>query len=90
MASLCAWSLSSCVMPRRAPQVSNMRCAVSVISEKVSAGSRYSMPRLAKKSVSFVNAAFMTSGTPATIGHEVLSITPSPNDGTCVRIGKKM
>jgi len=31
------------------------------------AGSRYSMPRVAKKSTSFVNAAFMTSGAPATM-----------------------
>ena len=33
------------------------------------------MPRSAKKSVSFVNAAFMTSGAPATIGHDAVSIS---------------
>ena len=48
------------------------------------------MPRWAKKSTSFVNAAFMTSGAPATMGQDDLSITPSPKLGTWVRIGKKM
>ncbi len=38
-------------------------------STKERAGSRYSMLRVAKKSTSFVNAAFTTSGVPATIGH---------------------
>ena len=33
------------------------------------------MPRSAKKSTSLVNAAFMTSGAPATIGHDAVSIS---------------
>ena len=37
----------------------------------VSAGSRYLIPRWAKKSISLVKAAFSTLGAPATIGHEV-------------------
>jgi hypothetical protein len=67
-----------------------MRRAVRCISAKVTAGSRYSMPRVAKKSTSLVKAAFITSGTPATMGQLVLSITFSPKLGTCVRMGKKM
>ena len=90
IASRWAWSLSSSVMPRRGPQVSNIRRAVRFISLKVRAGSTYSMPRVAKKSTSLVKAAFITSGTPATIGQLVLSITPSPKLGTWVRMGKKM
>jgi len=64
--------------------------AVSEISENVTAGSRYSMPRVAKKSTSLVKAAFITSGTPATMGHVVLSIVSATKFGTCVRMGKKM
>ena len=48
------------------------------------------MPRWAKKSVSLVNAALITSGVPATIGHEALSTVSMTKLGTCVRIGKKM
>ena len=48
------------------------------------------MPRVAKKSTSFVNAAFMTSGAPATIGQLALSIVSTTKLCTCVRIGKKM
>jgi hypothetical protein len=44
---------------------------------------------LAKKSTSLVNAAFITSGTPATMGQLVLSITFSPKEGTCVRTGRR-
>ena len=50
----------------------------------------YSMPFAAKKSVSFVNAARITLGAPATMGHDVLSIVLTTNDGTCVMHGKKM
>ena len=32
------------------------------------------MPFCSKKSISFVNALFITSGVPATIGHDVLSL----------------
>jgi hypothetical protein len=39
-----------------------------------SAGSRYSMPRCREEVDSLVKAAFMTSGVPATMGHEALSI----------------
>lgn len=48
------------------------------------------MPRVAKKSTSLVKAAFITSGVPATIGQDALSIVSSTKLGTCVRIGKKM
>ena len=48
------------------------------------------MPRVAKKSTSFVNAAFMTSGAPATMGQLALSIVSTTKLFTCVRIGKKM
>ena len=48
------------------------------------------MPRVAKKSTSFVNAAFMTSGAPATMGQLALSIVSVTKLGTCVRMGKKM
>ncbi len=45
-----------------------MRRAVRFGSAKVSAGSMYSMPRVAKKSTSLVKAALITLGEPATIG----------------------
>ena len=47
------------------------------------------MPRVAKKSTSFVKAAFMTSGAPATMGQLALSIVSTTQLGTCVRMGKK-
>jgi hypothetical protein len=37
-----------------------------------------------------VKAAFITSGLPATMGQEVLSITPETKVGTFVMQGKKM
>ena len=77
-------------MPRRGPNVSNMRRAMSVGSTNESAGSRYSIPRDAKKSTSLVNAAFMTSGHPATMGQLALSIVSTTQLFTCVSIGKKM
>ena len=67
-----------------------MRCASKIGSANDSAGARYSMPRSAKKSTSLVKAAFITSGVPATIGHDVLSCVSSTKLFTCVRIGKKM
>ena len=48
------------------------------------------MPRTLKKSISLVKAAFITSGTPATMGHEALSIVLATKLGTCVMHGKKM
>ncbi len=56
----------------------------------MTASSTYSMPRSAKKSTSFVNAAFITFGAPATIGHDVLSCVFATKDGTCVMHGKNM
>ncbi len=47
------------------------------------------MPRSAKKSVSLVNAAFMTSGAPATIGHDAVSISLFRPGTTWVTQGKK-
>ena len=67
-----------------------MRRATRVGSTKESAGSKYSMPRVAKKSTSLVKAAFITSGAPATIGQLALSIVSATNEVTWVRIGKKM
>ena len=49
----------------------------------------YSMPRCAKKSTSFVKAAFITSGAPATIGQLALSIVSATKFETWVRMGKK-
>ena len=70
-ASSQAKSFSSSVMSRcsRKASKSCLRSSVGSIIEQ--AGSRYLIPRCAKKSVSFVNAAFSTLGAPATIGHDV-------------------
>ena len=51
---------------------------------KASAGSIYLMFRVAKKSVSLVNAAFITSGAPATIGQDAVSMTLLSPGGTWV------
>ena len=48
------------------------------------------MSRVAKKSCSFVKAAFITSGVPATMGQLVSSTELAMKLGTWVRIGKKM
>ena len=48
------------------------------------------MPRSAKKSVSFVNAARITFGVPETTGQLAVSIWFTMNVGTWVIAGKKM
>ena len=89
-----AWSVaksfSSSVISSLGPKHSNSCRLSSDGSVKVIAGSRYSIPRCAKKSVSLVKAAFMTSGAPATIGHDAVSMTLFRPAGTCVMQGKKM
>ena len=48
------------------------------------------MPRSAKKSISLVNAAFMTSGAPATIGQRRVSIAFVDERRHVREDGKKM
>ena len=57
------------------PKTSNMSFFMRSGSESETAGSRYSMSRSPKKSVSFVNAERTTLGVPATTGQDAVSMT---------------